>query len=177
MSALATCSKLPHGFVFGEDKAEHATHAFCGERDMLAASAASRMPLIRREPLLPPGRQRIRATSILFEGCQPGGHRDRISGQRSRLVDRAVRRNAVHDVGAATKCRRRHAAADDLAERRQVRRDAVDRLRTAESDAKPGHDLVKYQQGCRRYCIPRAAFRGTRFRAAPCSCCRQWVPR
>ena len=55
---------------------------------------------------------------------QSGRHGDRVAGQRARLVDRAVRRDARHDVGTAAESRRRHAAADDLAERREVGRDA-----------------------------------------------------
>ena len=41
------------------------------------------------------------------------------------LVDRPARREPVHHVGAAAERRERQAAADDLAEDRQVRRDAV----------------------------------------------------
>ena len=45
-----------------------------------------------------------------------------------------------------------HAAADDLPERREVGRDAVERLRTAERDPEPGHHLVEDEQCA----VPRA---------------------
>ena len=73
------------------------------------------------------------------------GHGDRIAGQRSRLVDRAERRDVRHDVAPAAEHADGHAAADDLAERGEVRLDAVELLRAALRDAEAGHDLVEDQ--------------------------------
>ena len=73
-------------------------------------------------------------------------HRDRIAAQRAGLVDRAGRRDLLHDLAASAVRADRHAAADDLAERGQVRRDAVQRLRAAERDAEAGHHFVEDQQ-------------------------------
>ena len=79
-------------------------------------------------------------------------HRDRVAGERAGLVDGPERRDAFHDVAAPAVRADRHAAADDLAERGEVGRDAVERLRAAERDAEAGHDLVEDQQRA----VPRA---------------------
>ena len=55
-------------------------------------------------------------------------HRDGIARKRACLVDGAERRDVLHDVAAPAERADRHAAADDLAERRQVRPDAVQLL-------------------------------------------------
>ena len=55
--------------------------------------------------------------------------------KRSRLIDRAERRDALHQVRAPAVRGHRQAAADDLAERGQVRLDAEQRLRAAEAQA------------------------------------------
>ncbi len=51
-----------------------------------------------------------------------------------------------HDVGAAGDRREREAAADDLAQRAEVGRDAVVFLRAAVGEAEAGHDLVEDQR-------------------------------
>ena len=78
---------------------------------------------------------------------EAGGHCDRIARQRARLVDGAERRDVLHDLAAATEGTHRHAAADDLAERRQVGPDAVECLGAALRNAEPGHHLVEDQHG------------------------------
>src|SRR3954468_22066500 len=80
------------------------------------------------------------------EDRQPGRRGERIAGQRARLVDVAARSEAVHDVGATPERSQRQPAADDLAEDREIRRDAVQLLRAAASDAEAGDDLVEDQQ-------------------------------
>ena len=77
---------------------------------------------------------------------QARGHRHRIAAERAGLVDRAARRDLRHQVATAAVGADRHAAADDLAERAQVRRDAVALLRAAERDAEAGHHFVEDQQ-------------------------------
>ena len=52
-----------------------------------------------------------------------------------------------HDRAPAAERADRHAAADHLAERRQVGRDAVEPLRAARMHAKAGHHLVEDQHG------------------------------
>ena len=79
-------------------------------------------------------------------------HRHGVPGQRAGLVDRAERRDVLHDVAAAAEHADRHAAADDLAERREVGPDAVELLRAALRDAEAGHDLVEDQHRA----VPRA---------------------
>ena len=83
----------------------------------------------------------------LGQGRDPGRHRQRMARQRARLVDRTRRRDEVHQVGPAAVCTDRHPAADDLAERRQVGRDAEPRLRPAEPEPEAGDDLVEDEQG------------------------------
>ena len=74
------------------------------------------------------------------------GHGERIAAECSGLVDRAERREVVHDVGSSAEGSAGQAAADDLAQRGQVGRDAVDLLRAAEGDAEAGHDFVEDEQ-------------------------------
>ena len=77
------------------------------------------------------------------QSCRRG---DRIAGERSRLVDLSVRRHVAHDVLASPVNRRRHAAAHDLAKRRQVGNDAVIPLGTRKSKSKARDHLVENQQ-------------------------------
>ena len=98
--------------------------------------------------------------------ARPGGHRQRVARQRARLVDRPGRRDLLHQVAPAAVGADRQAAADDLAERRQVGRDAEPLLRAAARHAEAGHHLVEDQQRAVRACRARAARRGTRRAAA-----------
>ena len=82
-----------------------------------------------------------------FQRREAGRHRDRVPGQGSCLVDRAVGRDVRHDVGTAAERGGRHAAADDLAQRGEIRLDAEQGLCAALGDTKPGHDFVEYQNG------------------------------
>jgi len=70
--------------------------------------------------------------------CQSRGHRHRISRKRTRLVNRPSGAICSMISRATAESADRHAAADDLAERRQVRPNAVSRLRAAERDPKSG---------------------------------------
>src|SRR3546814_8016826 len=76
----------------------------------------------------------------------------RSAAERTGLVDRPARCDLLHQFAAAAVGAHRHAAADDLAEGRQVGRDAIARLRAAERDAEAGHHLVEDQQRA----VPRA---------------------
>ena len=77
---------------------------------------------------------------------EAGRGRDRVPGQRARLVDRADGRELGHDVGAAAERRGREAAADDLAERHQVGAHAVEAEPAGAADAEAGHHLVADEQ-------------------------------
>src|SRR5215210_1908074 len=79
-----------------------------------------------------------------------GRRRERVPGERARLVDRAGRRELVHYVAATAEGGQRQAPADDLAEHGQVRRDAVALLRAPARDPKSGDDLVKDEERAAR---------------------------
>ena len=81
-----------------------------------------------------------------IERCESGSHRHRVAGQCARLVNRAERSEPLHDVAAAAERAHRHAAADDLAERREIRAYAVQLLRAAKGHPKTGHDFIEDQQ-------------------------------
>ena len=108
-----------------------------------------------REPIAQAGAEllellvRVRAREDLHR-LQARRHRERIAAERAGLIDGPERRELVHDVGAAAERRGRQAAADDLADRREIGRDAVARLGAAERDPKAGHDLVEDQDGAVR---------------------------
>ncbi len=72
-------------------------------------------------------------------------HGQRIARQRPRLIDRAERRDLIHQLRAAAVGGGGQPAADDLAEAGQVGLDAVARLGAAPVHAEPGHDLVENQ--------------------------------
>ena len=74
----------------------------------------------------------------------------RVAGERAGLVDVADRREALHQLGAPAKGRGRKAAADDLAEDRQVGRDAVALLGPTPRDAEAGDHLVEDEQRAAR---------------------------
>ena len=73
-------------------------------------------------------------------------HRQRIAAQRAGLINRAQRREQIHDVRAPAERAHRQAAADDFAEARQIRRDAEPFLRAARRQAETGHHFVENQQ-------------------------------
>ena len=80
-----------------------------------------------------------------LERGQPGSHRHRVARQRAGLIHRAQRSDAGHDVGTTTKRANRHAAAHHLAQRGQVRANAVQFLRATQRHAEAGHHFVVNQ--------------------------------
>ena len=123
-----------------EEQAEHRARA----RDRHAAPR-------EREAGLEPraARARARPDARLGERAQRRDarrHRERIAGERARLVDGPERSDLLHDLAPPAVRADGQPAADHLAERRQVGRDAVQRLRAARSDAEAGHHLVEDQQ-------------------------------
>ncbi len=114
----------------------------------LMATASGRRGGVRQpglEPSRMPARAPRSARRQLSQRRDSGGHRQRVARQGARLVDRAERRDQFHEVGASAVCPDRHAAADDLAEHRQVGPNAESRLRAAVRDAEPRDDLVEDQ--------------------------------
>ncbi len=83
----------------------------------------------------------------LLERFQAGAYGDRIAGQRARLVHRSHRRQLLHDVAPPAEGAHRHAAADHLAERGEIRCHAEEALGAARRDAISGHHLVEDQHG------------------------------
>ena len=97
------------------DCAEKATPCF-----FAAAASPSHSCRVRA------GQRLVKARRLhQLQGRQTGGDGHRIARQRSGLIDRAERGDLFHDLALAAKSAERHAAADHLAERGQIRRDAV----------------------------------------------------
>jgi hypothetical protein len=67
-----------------------------------------------------------------------------------RLVDRPERRDFLHDLAPSAEGAHGQPAPDDLAERRQVWRHAVERLRASRVDAEAGHHLVEDEESAVR---------------------------
>jgi hypothetical protein len=84
-----------------------------------------------------------------IEHGDAGGHRQRVPGERPRLVDRTIRRHLPHDVGAASVRAHRQPSADHLAQARQIGIDPEPLLRAAARDAKAGHHLVADEEPSR----------------------------
>ena len=77
---------------------------------------------------------------------QPCRHRDRVAGQRARLIHRAARRDLFHQRARARVRADRHAAANDLAKGDQIGTHAEVFLRAARRKAEARDDLVKDQE-------------------------------
>ena len=102
------------------------------------------------EHLGPARQHRVRRVVEVVEGGEPGRRGQRVPRQRARLVHGPERGERRHDLGAAAEGADRQAAADDLAEARQVGGDAEQRLRAAPGDPEPGDHLVEDQAARRR---------------------------
>jgi hypothetical protein len=76
--------------------------------------------------------------------------RERVAGQRPGLVHVPGGSEPLHEVGAPAERGCRKPTADDLAEDRQIRSDAVELLRAAPGDPEAGHHLVEHEQRARR---------------------------
>ena len=107
------------------------------------------------QPLLEPGAALLellvhRRVAQPAQHGEPGRGRERVPGERAGLVDVADRREPLHQLGATAERREREAAADDLAEDRQVGPHAVQLLRPAARDPEAGDHLVEDEQRARR---------------------------
>src|SRR5439155_8655251 len=80
--------------------------------------------------------------------------RERVPGERPRLVDVVHRGESLHQVRPAAECSERKPATDDLAEHGQIRPYAEALLRAATGDAEAGDHLVEDEQGAGRVAEP-----------------------
>src|SRR5439155_4454591 len=81
------------------------------------------------------------------ERRQPRRDGERVARQRAGLVDRAKRRDVIHQAPRSTVGANRESAADDLAEAREVGLNAVELLGAAVGDAEARDHLVEDQDG------------------------------
>ena len=105
-----------------------------------AASPASSRAPARSRPSQTPG------SADRAQRLDPGRHRERVPGERPRLVDGACRGDQLHDLAASAVRADGKPAADHLPERRQVGRHAVERLCAARMNPEPGHHLVEDEE-------------------------------
>ncbi len=113
----------------------------------------------RRQALLEERRARL---ELVVDGriAQPAQHREtgsrrkRVPGESPGLVDGTGGREEIHDLRPAAEGRERQAAADDLAEHRQVREYAEALLGAAARDAEAGDHLVEDQEHTRDVAEP-----------------------
>ena len=154
-----------------EEEGEHAADALddvrnpgVGRGPVEALGEAGREGL---EPIVGGSSRRSRKV------VRPGGHRQRIARERAGLVDRPDGRDVVHDRGRGTIGRRRQAAADDLAQDRQVGRDAIARLGAAVGQAEAGHHLVEDEEGPVLLGQLAERARDSPARGARAPCCRR----
>src|SRR5581483_1702662 len=77
---------------------------------------------------------------------QTRSQRQRISRQRSGLINRAERRKFVHNFGAPPKRANRQAAANHLPQRGEVRFHPIDFLRATASQAETGDHFIEDQK-------------------------------
>src|SRR2546427_5741833 len=126
--------------LVGEEARQHRPDAVDGERD---ASLARRGD----EPALELGAQAVEPPiDVPFPECaerrEPGGDGQRVPRERAGLVDGAEWRDSAHEVAAPPIRADGQAAADDLAETREIRTYAVLHLSAAEREAEARDDLV-----------------------------------
>src|SRR5689334_3575419 len=136
--AIETCAIALHDFGEGfwwrltKVQAEHAAERLRAERHSRLArfgAQSVRKGGARRGDSL----QQPRLHHELQRG-ETRRNGERIARERAGLVDRPERRELLHDVATAAERAERQAAADHLAERRQVRANAVMRLCAAKRD-------------------------------------------
>ena len=84
---------------------------------------------------------------------QSGCHGQGVAAEGTGLVDRAGRRDAVHDVFTAAIGCDGQAAADDLAQGRHVRDDVIDALGAVQGRAEAAHDFVEDEDRAMLLCF------------------------
>ena len=137
--------------MVGEEPGEHGAYAVGGERDAVLVCDAGYSAGDRFCGLFEGVVDVFLVIDEVAEGGDAGGHGEWVSAEGSGLVDRAERREVLHDVGASAEGSAGESAADDLAEGGEVGGDVVELLGPAEGDAEAGHDLVEEEEsavGC-----------------------------
>ena len=129
-----------------EEQRHHAADAGQPVRDAGRRGRTAQGPSASRAPRRFEPRDKGGLVASSCERGDAGGGGQRIAAQRAGLKDFAGRQHVVHDVGPAAVGADRQAAADDLAQRGQIGRDAEQRLGAAIGHAKAGHHLVEDQQ-------------------------------
>ena len=142
-----------------EEDAEHRTGLMRLDRDAgflgLLEPAEQELLRLERQHAAVVRLARLRLCRDDLERLDAGRHRERIARERARLVDGARRRDLHHDVASSAVGRDRQAAADDLAEACEVRRDAIGRLCAAERCAEAAHNFIEDQD--RAVCLRELA--------------------
>src|SRR5580698_778093 len=77
---------------------------------------------------------------------ETSSHRQRISRERSCLINRSQRRNQIHDLAWTAISAHWQTSANYFSHRRQIGLDPIKLLRSTECQAKSSHDLVENQQ-------------------------------
>src|SRR5271170_4637848 len=138
-------------WLVGEKPGEHGAYAVGCERYTVFMCDASHSAGDEFGRLFEPVVDVFLMVDEVAEGSDPCGHGERVSAEGSRLIDGAKRGEVLHDVGASAEGAAGEATADDFAEGRDVRCDAVDLLRSAKGEAEAGHHLVEEEEravGC-----------------------------
>ncbi len=84
--------------AIGEEEGEHGPHPVAAQRDPRALCCGEGLPL--EAPGCGVQRRVGRLLLEDLEGGQARGDSQRVPGEGPRLVDRSVRCNAIHDLGA-----------------------------------------------------------------------------
>src|SRR5207244_13127666 len=79
----------------------------------------------------------------LRKSCRQG---ERIPGKCSRLINWSIGRKLIHDFRGATERAHRQTAANDFAERSQIRPNSIKLLCAASRDAETGHNFIENQE-------------------------------
>ena len=95
---------------------------------------------------------------------KPCRHRDRISRQGTSLVNSAERSNLLHHIQATAISAHRHAAADNLTERGEIRLNAIETLCAMNPDTETGHDFIDNEQSAMFFSFFRKRLQELRLR-------------
>ncbi|MNB84446.1 hypothetical protein D3C75_313070 [compost metagenome] len=129
-----------HGFGFGEEDAEHAANVVYHQRNT-GIFCSLQQTVGQLGGTLSQGGMNTRLRHFVQAG-KPGGHGNRVTRQRTRLIHRTGWGQRIHHLFTPAKRAYRHTAADDFAKAGQVRHHVVIRLRTRQCDAETGHHFV-----------------------------------
>ena len=103
---------------------------------------AQRLHALSSPPVVPEAVGHLLALDLV-DGRDRGSERQRLAAERAGIEDVL---HQPHDIRSADDCGNWHAISHGFAEAREIRRDAVTRLRTADRPAEAGDDFVEDQQ-------------------------------